>query len=163
MLEVNAYSKTQIWLHWGIALLVVLQFLLHEPISHAWPTVAAGESVAFHPVIALHVIGGLVLLLLVLWRLGLRIFRGAPPALEKEPSHLRFASKVAHTAFYFVLLAMPLSGLVAWFGRIEAAAVAHNVMKVALVVLIVLHVLAVLVHQFVLRTDLFVRMKRPAL
>lgn len=163
MTEVIAYSKTQVWLHWSIALLVVLQFLLHEPISHAWPTVAAGESVAFHPLIALHVVGGAVLLLLVLWRLGLRIFRGAPPALEKEPPHLRFASRVAHSAFYFVLVAMPLSGLVAWFGGFGPAAVAHDFFRVALIVLIVLHVLAVLVHQFVLRTDLFVRMKRPAL
>jgi cytochrome b561 len=163
MAGVHSYSKTQIWLHWGIALLVVLQFLLHEPISHAWPTVAAGESIAFQPLIVLHVLGGSVLLVLVLWRLGLRVFRGAPPALEKEPGHLRLASKVAHSAFYFVLLAMPLSGLVAWFGRVEFAAVAHELLSAALIVLIVVHVLAVLVHQFVLRTDLFVRMKRPAL
>jgi cytochrome b561 len=163
MSEVNSYSKTQIWLHWSIAVLVVVQFLLHEPISHAWPTAAAGESIVFHPLIALHVVGGSVLLMLVLWRLGLRLFRGAPPSLEKEPAHLRFASKVAHTAFYFVLLAMPFSGLVAWFGGVQAAVAAHSILKVALIVLIVLHVLAVLVHQFVLRTDLFVRMKRPAL
>ena len=159
---VHGYSRAQIALHWTIALLVALQCLLHEPISRAWEASRAGDAVTFQPLIALHVVGGLVILLLVLWRLGLLALRGAPPPPEREPRYYKLGAKLVHGALYALLLAMPLTGLLAWFGGVAPAAAIHEVLRMVLLALIVLHVLAVLVHLFVLRMPVLRRMLHPA-
>ena len=60
------------------------------------------------------------------------------------------------------MLLMPLSGAAAWFAGAEQAAGAHSLMKMALLTLIVLHVAAVVYHQFVLKNGVLMRMRRPA-
>lgn len=159
---VHGYSRAQIALHWTIAVLVALQYLLHELISRAWEASQAGEAVTFHPLIAAHVASGLVILLLVLWRLGLMAWRGLPPPPEREPRLYKLGARLVHGALYLLLLAMPLSGLLAWFGGVTSAAAIHEVLRMVLLALIVLHVLAVLVHLFVLRMPVLRRMLHPA-
>ena len=85
----RAYSRTQIALHWAIFLLIVLQFLGHEWIAEAWEKIEHGEDFAFSPLIAGHVFGGLLVLTLVVWRIVLRLTRGAPPLPAEEPAPLR--------------------------------------------------------------------------
>ncbi|MEZ5862615.1 MAG: hypothetical protein R3D25_00455 [Geminicoccaceae bacterium] len=80
------YSRAQIRLHWLVAVLITLQYLLHEPIVAAWRAFRKGETLAFQPLVALHVAGGLAILALVLWRSWLRYRRGAPPPPEAEPA-----------------------------------------------------------------------------
>jgi len=158
---VHGYSRSQIALHWVIAVLVALQSLLHEPIRRAWEVSQAGEAVTFQPLIAAHIAGGLVILVLVLWRLGLLALRGVPPPPEREPRYYKLGAKLVHGALYLLLLAMPVTGLLAWFGGVAPAAVAHEVLRLVLLALVVLHVLAVLVHLFVLRMPVLRRMLYP--
>jgi cytochrome b561 len=158
---VHGYSRAQIALHWIVAVLVALQCLLHEPISRAWEASQAGEVVTFQPLIVLHVGSGLVILLLVLWRLGLLAWRGVPPPPDREPRFYKLAAKLVHAALYLLLVAMPLTGLLAWFGGVAPAAAAHEVLQMVLLALIVVHVLAVLVHLFVLRMPVLRRMLHP--
>jgi len=156
----SAYSRTQILLHWLIFAVIALQYLLHEPIAEAWERVEDGLTYEFHPLIAAHVLGGLAVLVLVLWRIRIRLSRGAPALPEKEPALMKLAAHGAHLALYALMVLMPVSGAVAWFGGVEAAAEAHEVMRALLLLLVVLHVLAALFHQFVLKTDIMARMKR---
>jgi cytochrome b561 len=158
----KGYSRTQIFLHWGVAALIVAQFVLHEPIAEAWDAIEDGLSVSFNPLVAAHVFGGIAILLLAIWRLFLRAARGVPAAPDSEPPVLRKAAHVAHLALYGLMLAMPISGIVAWFGGVEAAAEVHEAMKPALLILVALHVVATLWHQFWLRDGLLARMKHPA-
>ena len=58
------------------------------------------------------------------------------------------------------MIVMPVSGAMAWFGDAGAAAVVHNVSKVLLLLLVILHIVGALAHQFVLRTGLMERMVR---
>jgi cytochrome b561 len=58
------------------------------------------------------------------------------------------------------MILMPVSGSVAWFGGVEAAAQGHNILKIALLALIALHVAGALWHQFVLKDGLIARMRR---
>ena len=102
------------------------------------------------------------LLAFVLWRLVLRLTRGVPPAPENEPAPLKTLSHVAHWGFYAILAAMSVSGGLMWFGDVQAAAQAHNVLKVMLLALIVLHVLAIPFHKLVLKNNVMQRMIRPA-
>jgi cytochrome b561 len=64
MSQPTGYSRLQIRLHWIIFGLLVLQFAFHEWIAGAWHAHLDGESVAFHPLVAAHVIGGFTILVL---------------------------------------------------------------------------------------------------
>lgn len=155
------YSRAQILLHWAVAALIVPQFLLSEGISHAFDTFLERGEVAFSPLVAAHVIGGALIGLLVLWRLSLRLTHGAPPPPEAEHPALKLVAKAVHGLLYLLLVLLPVSGSVAWFGGVEAAGEAHEVMKAALMALVALHVIGALYHQFVLKTNLLARMKTP--
>lgn len=157
----KGYSARQIRLHWIVTLLIVLQFILHDSMSEAWDGIEDGLSPAFNWLVLSHIAGGVLVLIFALWRLALRATRGVPPAPEVEPAALRTAAHLGHLALYAVMILMPVSGLAAWFGGIEAAAEGHEVMKVALLALVAVHVLAALWHQFWLKDGLLLRMKRP--
>ncbi|MCR9150244.1 MAG: cytochrome b/b6 domain-containing protein [Rhodobacteraceae bacterium] len=156
------YSRAQIALHWIVAVLIVPQFVLHDGIAAAWDKIEDGIAVGFDPLVAGHVFGGIAILALVVWRLALRARRGAPPPPEAEHPALKLVAKATHGGLYLLLIVMPVSGLVAWFGGVETAAEAHETMKIALLALVVLHVAGALYQQFVLKTNLMERMKRPA-
>lgn len=157
----KGYSRSQIVLHWATAGVILWQFLGNGAISAAWRDLQQGQEVAFNPLIALHVLGGLAILALVVWRLVLRARRGAPAAPEAEPPLLRQAAAATHGALYLLLVGLVVSGGMAWFGGIAAAAGAHEVLKALLLALVALHVLASLWHQFWLRDGLMDRMRRP--
>lgn len=162
MTEPRGYSLTQIVLHWAVAVLVAGQYLFKDAISQAWRLIRQGQTFAFDPLILAHVVGGGLILVFVVWRVMLRLRRGAPPPPENEPGPLKVVSQVAHWGFYAVLAAMSVSGLVAWFGNVGPAAGAHNVLKVVLLALVGLHVLAVPFHRIALKNDVMRRMIRPA-
>ncbi|MEN8656683.1 MAG: cytochrome b/b6 domain-containing protein [Marivita sp.] len=162
MIDKTGYSATQIGLHWIVALLVAGQYIFKESIASAWDAYTRGQEVAFSPLILAHVAGGILILAFVLWRLVLRLTRGVPPAPENEPTPLKTLSHVAHWGFYAILAAMSVSGGLMWFGDVQAAAQAHNVLKVMLLALIVLHVVAIPFHKLVLKNNVMQRMIRPA-
>jgi cytochrome b561 len=161
MAHPTGYTRAQIGLHWITVLLVALQYILHDAISEAWEAVVTGSEVAFNPLVAQHVAVGALVAVLTFVRLGLRLSHGAPPPPASEHPALKAVAHATHWAFYALLILMPVSGAVAWFNGVEGAAQAHNVMKIALLALIALHVIAALVHQFVFKTNLMERMKRP--
>ncbi|MCT4684773.1 MAG: cytochrome b/b6 domain-containing protein [Roseicyclus sp.] len=161
MAHPTGYTRTQIRLHWIVVLLIALQYILHETIAEAWESWLDGAEVGFDPLIAQHVLMGGLVAVLVVWRLALRLTHGAPPPPEEEHPALKLAAHATHWAFYALMLLLPVSGGVAWFGGVEAAAEAHEAMKTLLLLLIVLHVAAALVHQFIFKTNLMARMKRP--
>ncbi len=155
----NGYSRTQIILHWAVVLLLALQFIFGETIAEAMEQIEEGLSVPFNPLIAQHVFGGGLIFLLIVWRLVLRMKRGVPDMPEGESPLQEKIAKGTHHLLYLLLLLMPVSGAVAWFLGVEAAAEGHQVIKVAVIVLVVLHVVAALYHQFVLKNNLLDRMK----
>lgn len=158
----KGYSATQIGLHWIAALLIAAQFVLHDGIGEAWDAVERGRTAEFDVLVLQHILGGALIGLLALWRLALRARRGAPPLPEGEPAVLKLAAHVTHGALYLLMLALPLSGAVAWFGGVEDVADMHETLTSLLLVLAVLHVGGALFHQFVQRDGLLMRMLRTA-
>ena len=154
----SGYSGTQIALHWIVFLVVVAQYVLHDAISEAWRAVQRGEEFGFDPVVASHVFGGILILVLALWRIALRLKRGAPKPPEHEPAILKMAAGATHLGLYALLILMPVSGMAAWFGNVEAAAEGHEVMRVILLALVVLHIAGALYQRFILKTDVMTRM-----
>ncbi|WP_421855362.1 cytochrome b [Oricola sp.] len=157
----SGFTATQIRLHWIVFILIVAQYVLHEGISQAWDAVERGQPAGFNPIVASHVLFGILVLALTLWRLTIRTRRGAPPPPEDEPAVLKLAASATHFALYALLILMPLSGLAAWFGGAEMAAEAHETMRIVLLALVALHVGGALYHHFILKTDVLTRMRRP--
>lgn len=157
----KGYSSTQIGLHWIIAALIALQFLFNEPIAEAFEQIEEGGVPAFSPLVLGHVAGGIAILLLVLWRVSLRLRRGAPDSPSGTPPLLHMAAAAAHLALYALMVLVPVSGLVAWFGGVGPAGEGHDVMTKLLLILVALHVAAALYHQFIRKDHLLLRMMRP--
>lgn len=159
----TGYSATQIALHWIIAVLIVVQVVAHEGMETVYGAArggpAATESEQF--MADLHVAGGIAVFLLALLRVVLRLRRGAPPPPQEERASLRFAARAVHFLFYAVILLMPLTGALAWFGGVEAAAAAHGAGMLLILVLLALHIAGALYHHFVLKTDVMRRILRP--
>lgn len=152
------YRPAQIWLHWIVAVLVLAQFALSDPIAEAWRALRAGREIGFDPAVAVHVFGGIAIFLLVLWRLLLRWRHGAPELPYGTGTALRIAGAAMHWTLYALLLAVPLTGAAAWFGGSEGAASAHGLLRAVLLLLIGVHVAAALWHHFLLRDGLLRRM-----
>lgn len=156
----TGYSRQQIVLHWAIFALVALQFLLHEGIAEAFEAVEDGLAPQADILTNLHIFGGFLVFVLMLWRLMLRLTRGAPPPPEAEPAPFRLAGHAAHWVFYALLILLPVTGAVAWYRQSEAAGEVHEALRGLLFLLILAHIGAVAVHQFVWKTGLMDRMRR---
>lgn len=152
------YSRVQIRLHWVVAGLVILQLIFGENVGEDFDAMLDSGVASYSVQSVAHIAAGVLIGLLVLWRLALRFTRGVP---DEGTGLAGLAARGAHWAFYAILLVAPVVGLVAWFGGSETAGDLHGWVKPVLIVLIGLHVLAALWHQFVLKDGVLLRMKRP--
>ncbi|QGN54998.1 cytochrome b [Novosphingobium sp. Gsoil 351] len=99
----STYSRTAILLHWGIAALVL------TTIPIGWYG-AAYDTDRAQAAIGLHKSIGMIILALSLVRTGWRLSHRPPPLPTTIAPALRWAARATHTAFYVLLLVLPLSG-----------------------------------------------------
>lgn len=159
MSAISGYSRLQIGLHWAIALLIGVQLYNHEGMEGAWRDLQKGQPFDADAA-QIHVLVGLAVLLLVIVRVVVRLRRGAP---ELPPNGNPFLDKVAmatHLLLYGLMLLVPLMGIAAWFLGISIAAGIHGALFAVLMGLIILHTIAALYHQYVLKDGLIRRMIR---
>lgn len=158
----KGYSGLQIGLHWTVALLVVLQFLDKDGIEEAWDAIRDGQaSPPIGSSVTLHVVVGATIFVLALWRIGLRLMRGAPPSAPKEPRILHLIGVTTHFLLYALIIGMPITGSLAWFAGVEQAASVHVAGKTVLFFVVLLHTAGALFEQFVLKTGILTRMAVP--
>lgn len=156
----KAYSRTQIMLHWIIAVLIIGNLIFGEEIGDAYDALR-DTGVASYDLMTLgHIGAGVLVLLFGLWRLGLRFGRGVPASTGAGSALTERAASVVHWAFYVLILAVPLTGFAAWFGGLREAAELHELAKPVFIVLIAAHVAGVLWHQFWLKDGLLDRMRK---
>ncbi len=159
MSEVTGYSRTQIAVHWGVVLLLGASYVSSDAMKSAWYAFHKGRD-AFGTVAAAHVWVGVAILALAAVRIAVRLVRGAPPLPPDGHPVTDMIAKLTHLGLYAVLVLIPALGLVAWFGAVDLAGEAHEVMFNLLVTLVALHVVGAAYHQFVLKDGLIGRMKR---
>lgn len=169
----DRYSTVSLFLHWGIALLVLLQILLIMAAD-------ANESAA-RELVGVHKANGLSILVLTLIRLGWRLRHPAIPLPAATPGWQKRIARLTHVLFYVVLIALPLGGWAAssaaqrpidWFGLFDwpllplgpdrdlagAFMDMHRNGVKLLYVLIALHVGGALKHQFLDKDNVLRRM-----
>jgi cytochrome b561 len=144
-----------------VAALVVTNWLLGDAMEDAFDAREDGEAFTDWGLAYLHVAIGASVLLLMVIRLALRIRR--PVQTDPNDPHplLAFLGAINHWSLYALLLAVPLVGAVAWFGRSDDAGDVHELLVSITLLLVLVHVAAALFHQFVLRDGLIRRMLPP--
>lgn len=160
MAEAQGYSKTQIWLHWLVVLLIIPQFLFNDAMGHTFRSMVRNGTANPDFGTYLHIILGVVILLLAIWRLVLRLVQGAPEPPHDDPELMRFGAKAIHWLLYLTLFALPISGLTAYFYTIRWVAEVHSALTTGLLILAGLHVAAALYHQYWLKDGLLRRMMK---
>ena len=161
------YSRGAIVLHWLIAVLILLN-IAGAWVSEDMPKPEQAMIMSYHKAIGIMIL--LLTVLLIVWRVAHR-----PPALADTLKAWEAAlARVTHAAFYFLMLAIPLSGWamasafgkgkgVSIFGLITMPALPvahdkptaemfyeiHEVLATMMLVLFVLHVVGALKHHFI--------------
>jgi cytochrome b561 len=158
----SGYSAVQIVLHWATAGLILLQLAVNADIRRAFRARLAETDVSVPGGAVLHVAAGLAVVAFVAWRIGLRLRHGPPSAPEGVPPLISGAAEWAHRGLYALLLFTGLTGALAWFGRSEISASLHELGRLGLVALILVHILGALVEHYVLANRVIRRMIRPA-
>ncbi len=159
MSKVTGYSRAQIALHWGILLLLGVSYVSSDKMKAAWGAIHEGRD-AFGTTAAAHVWVGVAVLVLALVRVAIRLTRGAPDLPAGGHPVANLIAKLTHLGLYALLVLLPVSGLIAWFGGVDAASEVHEVAFNLGIALVILHVVGALYHQFVLKDGLMDRMKR---
>ncbi|MGB7655287.1 MAG: cytochrome b [Novosphingobium sp.] len=170
------YSRGAIVLHWLIAVLIVLNiaaaFVSEEMSKDDRATVMANHKAI-----------GIIVLLLTVLRIVWRLMHRPPPLLESLKAWEAALSRVVHAGFYFLMLAIPLTGWamssafskgagVSLFGLVTVPALPvgydkptaglfaelHELLAFGMIALIVLHVAGALKHQLIDKDDTLRRM-----
>lgn len=154
----TGYSGLQIALHWAVAGLIAANWLFSEGMGRFLHQRLDGEAVtALLP--TFHVYAGVTILVLAVIRLGVRLAQGAPYA--PAASLVDLVAVWTHRALYALIFLVPLAGVAAWFAGVEEAGDAHELLMNLMMVLVILHGLGALYHQFVVKDGLLTRMVRP--
>lgn len=112
---IRRYSNTAVALHWITVALVLTQVVL----GFAFAEFMA-KGPARSDVFAWHKTLGALILIVALIRLGYRLANPPPPFPTELPRWRRLAAVWNHRAFYFLLIALPLTGLIAVSGMSPA-------------------------------------------
>ena len=166
------YSTVAIWLHWTIALLVILNLavgLLHDsvPLFRAW--------------MGAHKALGMSVLVLSMARLAWRLANRPPPLPAGMPAWEKGLAHFAHAVLYGMMIGMPATGWLmvsgsakrgpfSWFGLFDMPYLpvstatghfgheAHEILGWMMLVLVVAHSAAALRHHLLLRDGILARM-----
>lgn len=142
------YHSDQIAAHWTIVFLVLFQFATGGAMEAAMDLGYAADAIPKAGVVFVHGIIGTSILLVMLWRVTLRLRYGAPPPPESVSRPIQIVSRATHMAFYAVLIAMPLAGLAAVLTLSETIGALHGLTALLLVALALAHVAGALMHVF---------------
>lgn len=158
MTERNGYSGLQIGLHWAIALLIGVNYLVSEGMEETFDGMMEGKAVTgWTPTI--HVYVGVAVLVLVAIRILVRVTRGAPGPVQGGTLFDKLG-EVSHWVLYALMLAVPALGAISWYLKIDQTAGLHVLVMNGMMILIGVHAVAALFHQFVLKDHLLLRMMK---
>ena len=160
MKKPGSFSLPQRVLHWLTAGLVFFNLLLPDGMEEWNRSIKQSGSATADQVGSanIHAYVGITILILVALRLILRFVQGVPPSSPLEPAIFRVVAKIAHLLLYGLLIAMPVTGMAAYYQGYDRAGDVHaDILKVVLWVLIAGHVLGALMHQFYWKTNVLRR------
>lgn len=156
----QTYSSMQIVLHWIVAFMVLFQIVVHENMVSAWRAHVRGQEIAASDqfLTSIHVWGGVAIGVFAAWRLWLRFSKGVPATPESESPLFRLAASATHILLYVLMIGMPLTGIAAWFFGYRDMAELHEIARIPLIALVVVHVAGALAQKYWFKSDVMDRM-----
>lgn len=100
------YSKQLIWSHWIVAVLIILQLIFGFYMTSLPNT----DPYKFNYYYMWHKSFGATILLLVIWRIIIRLTSKIPSLPRSFPYFEKFAANFGHLIFYILMVIMPLTG-----------------------------------------------------
>lgn len=157
MAERRGYSGLQIGLHLLIVIFITDNYLQPNGIGRALNALRKGEAMASDSPLIHAYVGGAVFTL-VLIRLVIRLRRGVQgPAGQ---GLIYRAGEVGHWVLYALMIAVPTLGAITWYGMVAATGDFHGILANAPVFVALIHALAAIFHQYVIK-DRLLRMMKP--
>ncbi|MBI1219116.1 MAG: hypothetical protein GC186_11260 [Rhodobacteraceae bacterium] len=154
------YDPVQIGLHWTMAVLIASQFVFSGIVLPGWHYRIVTNEFLFTNGVIVHLGVGTAVLALVLWRIRVRRRHQPPAAPEGFDPRLEALSHLVHWISYGTMVAIPVTGLIAYFGNLRPVSVVHNALAVMLLGLVGVHAAGALYHQFIRHDGLLLRMIR---
>jgi cytochrome b561 len=159
------YHPTLVALHWTIAVLIFLNFLLAKVSEN-------GTDIAGIPMIDFHMVFGILILGLLILRFVIRMVAQRPEWADSGNIYFNRIGEWIHWGLYLLTLAMTITGVMlaadtGYLSDLFGAASEqfrfglgrfHETVWVLLLTLIGLHVAAALYHQFYIKDNLLKRM-----
>ena len=167
------YGSFSKFLHWGLLVLIVIQYVL-AAMMDMYPDKSAAKGQVIHTHEAFGLLVLLFAVVFLIWRLS-----NPKPSLTGLPDWQRYLARVTHWAIYLLILLQPLSGIamvlggghsVQFFGIFsfgggagsdtwkEIGHVLHGVAPVILLIALGLHLVGALYHHFGSKDDVLRRM-----
>lgn len=159
----NGYSTLQIALHWVIFILIVIQLISGDGMTEMIEATEEGQVAAAGTLFqgTLHYWVGIAVLVLAVARIAVRFTTGVPAHAGAANRTLERIASIVHWAFYVLLFAVPVTGLLAYYFGDPMGEI-HEIGKPAFIVLILVHAGGALFNQFVRKDGTLMRMLRPA-
>jgi len=154
----SKYSQAQIVLHWAMFILIVTQFVFHDAVVDAFDAMLNGKPAVANPLVGAHLGIGVVIGILTVLRLWTRMETGSPEKSGNHPLIFDHLANLVHCSFYALLLFLPITGGFAWYQGSEWAANAHTLLRAVLLILVLVHISAVILHVLVWRHNVLQRM-----
>ena len=118
---VKGFSRAQMSLHWAVALLILFQLIFFDGMSKVWDTFSDTGVATLTTAASAHVI--------------------VPAAPAGESAPMNRAGAVGRWALYVLMLAMPITGLMTWFGGFTSLSGLHaDILQLLLILLIFVRV-----------------------
>ena len=152
------YSKLHVFLHWATLILVLFQFLSPSGIGEVFKLRLENKDFEVGVLVSLHIAVGSLIILFVFSRVWMRLSGLEPQDQSNGKKSLRILAMIVHLSMYGVLILLPVTGGIAWFQLSIDARNIHEFLRPVLLVLVLIHVLASLFHQFVQKDTIFKRM-----
>jgi cytochrome b561 len=169
--QIIGYDKGYKWLHWVMAILILLMFLAIFGFAQATTDTAKIEMLMGHSTI-----GSLIFILFVI-RFSKRFIFKSPRPTHDLNTTTNIVAKVAHLVLYSLLFYVPVTGYltarahelpVLWFGQVNLAKLIeyeqsnfdmlrgfHEIGVQILMLLVVMHIGAALLHAIVKKDGVF--------
>jgi cytochrome b561 len=178
--KIARYDAIAMTIHWVTAVLMIVLILFGEDLIKQPRGAAPDAAVSGQP--SLHVSLGIAVLILTVLRLVWRLMNPPPPYPAAMKPWEVLVSRIMHALFYILMVGVPITGWLAFAGYlgkhpalsattvfglfpVPAAPAAlgglgelHELGSNLAMVLVILHVLAALKHQFIDRDTIMRRM-----
>ncbi len=153
------YNKFHILIHWLVVVIILFQMITGDKIALEFLAIR-NEAITNNGNTSnsqIHILGGVFIFLLMAVRIFLKIKFGIPIPTKKTNALLKFLSTFVHLGIYFILFAIPITGLLAFSTVNVDLAIVHKILVNILYLFIMIHLIGVAYHQIFLGDNIMQR------